>query len=312
MEREALRILDRLIWGTVAAVTAAILAAPLIGNFRIAWSTFMAPALACAILVMGGCFYSRWRIDPRLASGLLSTAQVIAFAAAGAPLSYLAASTNAPLCDHWLDAFDRALGFDWTALLAWMNAAPQLYAVLRPVYLSLTLQMATVVLCLAFSGRLLWLRVYTLAFVCVVLLSIAISVVLPAAGAWPHYGLTAADSRIVPAVSTSWPVFYGLRDGSFRLLVAVGSEGIITFPSVHAALAIIVIAALWPMPALRFAAIAINLLMLLATPIDGSHYFVDIAAGVALAVLSLVAARAIAERACAHGVLMTTAVAQNP
>jgi hypothetical protein len=150
--------------------------------------------------------------------------------------------------------------------------------VLRPIYLSLTLQMATVVLCLAFSGRLLWLRVYTLAFVCVVLLSIAISAMLPAAGAWPHYGLTGADSRIVPAVSTSWPVFYGLRDGSFRLLVAVGSEGIITFPSVHAALAIIVIAALWPMPALRFVAIAINLLMLLATPIDGSHYFVDIAA----------------------------------
>lgn len=312
MEREALRILDRLIWGTVAAVTAAVLAAALIGNFRIAWSTFMAPALACAILVMGGCFYSRWRSDPRLASGLLSTAQVIAFAAAGAPLSYLAASANAPLCDHWLDAFDRALGFDWTALLAWMNAAPEVYAVLRPIYLSLTLQMATVVLCLAFSGRLLWLRVYTLAFVCVVLLSIAISAVLPAAGAWPHYGLTASDSRIVPAVSTSWPVFYGLRDGSFRLLVAVGSEGIITFPSVHAALAIIVIAALWPIPALRFVVIAINLLMLLATPIDGSHYFVDIAAGVALAVASLVAARAIAERACAHGVLMTAALAQSP
>jgi hypothetical protein len=170
MEREALRILDRLIWGTVAAVTAAVLAAALMGNFRIAWSTFMAPALACAILVMGGCFYSRWRSDPRLASGLLSTAQVIAFAAAGAPLSYLAASANAPLCDHWLDAFDRALGFDWTALLAWMNAAPEVYAVLRPIYLSLTLQMATVVLCLTFSGRLLWLRVYTLAFVCVVLL----------------------------------------------------------------------------------------------------------------------------------------------
>jgi membrane-associated phospholipid phosphatase len=103
-----------------------------------------------------------------------------------------------------------------------------------------------------------------------------------------------------------------LRDGSFRLLVAVGSEGIITFPSVHAALAIIVIAALWPIPALRFVAIAINLLMLLATPIDGSHYFVDIAAGVALAVASLVAARAIAERACAHGVLMTAALAQSP
>ena len=207
MEREGLRILDRLIWGMVAAVAAAVLVAARMGDFRIAWSTFIAPALACAILAMGGYFYSRWRSDPRLASGLLCTARVIAFAAVGAPLSYIAASANAPLCDHWLDAFDRAVGFDWKALLAWMNAAPAVYAVLRPIYLSLTLQMTVVVLCLAFSGRLLWLRVYTLAFFGVVLVSIAISAVLPAAGVWPYYGLTAADSQIVPAVSTSWPVF---------------------------------------------------------------------------------------------------------
>jgi hypothetical protein len=311
MEHEALRSLDRLIWGSVAAVAAAVLAATLLSDFRLAWSTFAAPALACAILVTGGHFYSTWRPDPRLASGLLSTAQVIAFAAVGAPLSYIAASANAPLSDHWLDAMDRAAGLDWKALLAWMNAVPGLHTVLRPIYLSLTLQMTAVVLCLAFSGRLLWLRVYTLAFFCVVLVSIAVSAVLPAAGAWPYYGLSASDSQIVPAVSTSWPVFHGLRDGSVRALVAVGSEGIITFPSVHAALAIIVIAALWPLPALRFVAVAINVAMLLATPIDGSHYFVDVAAGAVLAVLSLIAARAIAERAAAHRFQVTTALLQT-
>ena len=51
----------------------------------------------------------------------------------------------------------------------------------------------------------------------------------------------------MPAVHTVWPVFFGLRDGSFRALVAIGSEGVITFPSLHAALAVILIAALWPM-----------------------------------------------------------------
>ena len=40
-----------------------------------------------------------------------------------------------------------------------------------------------------------WLRVYTLAFIFATLTSIAVSAVLPAAGAWPYYGLTAADSR---------------------------------------------------------------------------------------------------------------------
>src|SRR5207245_10817541 len=142
------------------------------------------------------------------------TAQVIAFAAVGAPLSYIAASANAPLWDHGLDVIDRALGLDWKALLGWMNASPIACALLRPVYLSLTLQMTTVALCLAFSGRLLWLRVYTLAFLYAVLICIAVSAVLPAAGAWSYYGLSASDSQIVPAVSTSWPVFHGLRDGT--------------------------------------------------------------------------------------------------
>jgi membrane-associated phospholipid phosphatase len=297
MDALALRRLDRLIWTMIALVAATVLLAPAVSDFRIAWHAFIAPAFACAILIAGAWFYRRRRTDPRLASALTSTAQVIALAAVGAPLSYIAASANFPLQDHALDVIDHALGLDWKAMLAWMNASSTVHAVLSVTYASLTLQMTTVVLCLAFSGRLLWLRVYTLAFVFAAVISIAISVVLPAAGVWPHYGLTAADSpHVIPVVSTSWPVFYGLRDGTFRLLVAVGSEGIITFPSLHAALAVIVAAALWPVPILRWVFLGLNVVMLIATPIDGSHYFIDVLAGVALAVPCLMAANAIATR----------------
>jgi hypothetical protein len=290
--------LDRLIWTIIAIVAAIVLSAPVVSNFYVDWTAFGAPLLACLTLVAAGWFYSCVRLDARLAAGLLSTAQVVAIAAVGAPLSYLAAAADLPLIDHALDAVDQAAGLDWRALLAWMNGRPALFAILRPIYLSLTLQMTTVVLCLAFTGRLLWLRVYTLAFLFAALVTIALSVVLPAAGVWPHYGLTGADPQsLVPAVSTSWPVFFGLRDGSLRSLVAIGSEGIITFPSLHAALAVILIAALWPVARLRWVILALNIVMLAATPIDGSHYFVDVWAGVVIAVLCLLAARAIAVRA---------------
>jgi hypothetical protein len=292
------RRLDHLIWTIVAIVAVAVLAAPFVSNFYIEVRTFEAPVGACLALTAGAWFYRRWRHDPKLAAALESTAQVIAFAAVGAPLSYLAASANLPLRDDAFDAVDRALGLDWMALLAWMNYQPMLYAVLRPIYLSLTLQMTLVVLCLAFSGRLLWLRIYMLTFIFAALATIALSVVLPAAGVWPHYGLTAAISpHIMPAVDTSWPVFDGLRDGSVRALVATGSEGIITFPSLHAALAVILIVALWPMPVLRWVVLGLNIVMLAATPIDGSHYFIDVFAGIAVAILSLAAARMIAARA---------------
>lgn len=296
-EAATLRRLDHLIWTVVAAVAAIVLAAPLATRFYIEWPTFAAPIGACLALAAGGWFYRRWRPDPRLASGLESTAQLVAFAAVGAPLSYLAAAANLPLIDQAFDAIDRAAGLDWMTLLGWMNAEPALYAVLRPIYLSLTLQMTIVTLCLAYSGRLIWLRVYLLAFILAALVTIALSAVLPAAGVWPHYGLTqAASPHVLPAVSTSWPVFYGLRDGSLRALVAVGSEGIISFPSLHAALAVIVIVALWPIPVLRWVILALNLVMLAATPIDGSQYFIDVFAGIVIAALCVLAARAIAAK----------------
>ena len=310
-ETVTLRQLDRLIWLIIAIVAGIVLASPAVSNFRIEWHAFTAPAIACTALLACAWFYRSWRIDLRLASGLTSTAQVIAFAAFGAPLSYLAASASFPLQDQAFDAVDRALGLDWKALLDWMNGWPTLHAALRPIYLSLTLQMTTVVLCLAFASRFVWLRVYTLAFMFAALVSIKLSIVLPAAGAWPYLELTSADSpHLVPAVSTSWPVFHGLRDGSVRTLAAVGSEGIITFPSLHAALAVIVVVALWPIPVLRWLALALNTVMLTATPIDGSHYFIDVIAGALIAAPCLLAARAIARAPYRTIVLPANAVAR--
>ena len=95
------------------------------------------------------------------------------------------------------------------------------------------------------------------------------------------------------------PIFHGLRDGSFRALTGLASEGIITFPSFHAALAVIFIVALWPMPVLRWFGVVVNVLMLAATPIDGGHYFIDMVAGIVIAVLCIMAARAMAIRAAA-------------
>src|SRR5712692_6668609 len=140
-EAAALRRLDRLIWTQVAIMAAIVLSAPAVSNFYIEWTAFMAPILACLALAAAGWFYSRLRPDARLASGLVSTAQVVAIAAVGAPLSYLAAAANLPLIDHALDAVDQAAGLDWRTLLAWTNDRPALFAILRPIYLSLTLQM---------------------------------------------------------------------------------------------------------------------------------------------------------------------------
>jgi hypothetical protein len=105
-EHAATHGLDQLIWMTVAAVAAIVLMAPAVSDFRLNWSSFALPTATCAALLGGSWFYRARRADPRLASALGCTAQIIAFGAVGAPLSYLSASFDLPLQDGAFDALD--------------------------------------------------------------------------------------------------------------------------------------------------------------------------------------------------------------
>jgi PAP2 superfamily len=263
---------------------------PVISDFKIAWCSFGLIFAATIVLIIGSWFYRAVRPDLRLSSALGCSAQIMAFSAVGAPLSYLAASAGFPLYDQAFDAADKALGFDWMTLLGWLNAHATLIVIFRAIYLSLTVQATLIVLSLAFAGQLAWLRIFVFAFICAAIVTIAMSCVLPAQGVWSYYDLGANHpSYAMPVSHASWPVFHGLRDGTYRQLVAEGAEGIITFPSLHAALAVILCVVAWPNRWLRWLIIPTNVVMLAATPIEGSPYIVDVIAGIAIAGLSVAA-----------------------
>jgi membrane-associated phospholipid phosphatase len=279
--------IDTLIWAIIAAVALVVGAAGTIGPFHIDLPSYLRVATACALIMAIAGFYSRFRPDPKLASALTCTAQLAAFAATGAPLSYIAASAGLPLWDNNLVAWDRNLGFDWMAWLAAMNAHPNLHLAFRFAYLSFTLQAIITILALAFANHLARLRSFILGFMLAALVTIAISALMPAQGVWGQLHLATNNyPNIDPATqSTHLAVFHGLRDGSFRTLMALGSEGIIAFPSLHAALGLLFMVAIWPVPYLRWIMIVLNFLMIAATPIDGGHYFSDVIAGLAITVL---------------------------
>jgi hypothetical protein len=295
-----LRNVDSIIWAVIAAVAVGALASTALSDFHLLWPSFWAPAAAVGLFVAGQRFYLGQRPDPRLAAALGSTAQIVAFSAVGAPLSYLAASLNFPLHDNWFEAADKALGLDWFGLLDWLKSHAFASFVLRQVYVSLMPQILVVVLALSLVGRFDALRVFVLAFVFAALATIAISALWPAQGVWLLHGLTDSDGVQLPVSASSWPVFLGLRDGSFRLLMATGAEGIITFPSLHTALALILAAAMWPLPVLRWLGLGLNALMIVSIPINGSHYFTDMLAGIVIAVLSLYAARRLTAHLAMH------------
>jgi hypothetical protein len=242
------------------------------------------PAAATALLAAAGWFYRSVRGEDRLGAILSSTAHMVGFAAVAAPLSYIAAAAGFPLRDATLEAWDRQLGVDWAQLLTLVSSRPGLQYVLSFAYSSFALQTLTTVLALGLAGQFARLSTFINAFIGTTLITIAISAVYPAAGPWLFLDIQPATAHgFLPTSSTSWPVFFGLRDGTLHTVFGLKSEGIITFPSLHAALGVLFPAALWRVGGVRWIALGLNGLLLLATPAYGSHYVVDVVAGMAIA-----------------------------
>lgn len=276
---------DAAIWIAIACIALIVGSFVLFGSFQIEWSGFTKVAAISAAAYAGGLFYSRVRRDRRASAALTGTAQLVLFTAVGAPLSYIAASANLPLWDDNFSAWDRALGFHWMDWLAAMNAHPLLHAIFFLAYLSIMVQAAATIFALAITGHQIRLRIFLLSFMAAALVTIAISAIMPAQGVWGHLSLSATNYPDITPVTRNihLPIFSGLRDGSFRILSVDRAEGIITFPSLHAALAMIFITALWPVRYLRWIALGLNALMIASTPVDGGHYFSDVVAGLAIA-----------------------------
>ncbi len=285
-DSDRLRRADRLIWAFVAAVAAMVVTACVGGTFHLAWASFAKIAIVSALLGLASVYYS-FRKEERVASALQCTAQFALFPAVAAPLSYVAASAALPLWDETFASWDRDLGLDWMGWLATMNNHPMLHEVFAEAYSSFLPQAAIVILALALTGHLLHLRLYILSFILTALVTIGISALLPAQGIWGYFELSPGNYPNITPVTQELhlKIFHGLRSGSFRELVAQGAEGIITFPSLHTAGGWLFIFAMWPVRYLRWVFLLLNVTMIVATPVDGGHYFSDVIAGTATAVL---------------------------
>lgn len=234
-------------------------------------------------------FYSTHRCDEKIVAALSAVLLLIAFTVGTAPLSYFVASLDLPLWDEAFHSWDQAIGLDWRAYLAWMNEHPFNAAVFKLAYQSLAPQMVIVCLGLGLTGRRLELRVFTLAVVMSAVLCVLVSGAMPAFGTYFHLGLKPHD---FPNFSPAAPYNHiehllGLRDGTFKVFALNATEGIVTFPSYHACLAIIFLTALWSVPFLRWPGVILNLTVIASTPIHGGHYFVDVGAGIVIAAMCL-------------------------
>jgi PAP2 superfamily protein len=151
---------------------------------------------------------------------------------------------------------------------------------------------------LGWTGRYWRLQVFTLAFAIALIVTTIISIFVPAIGTYDVLNVHPDPNVFTPGgyldQLRELPL---VRDGSLRELSYRSLAGLITFPSFHAASAVLYLWAFWPVRWLGPIAAAINVMMLLATPIVGGHYFADIFAGIAIAAASIAVAKHLGARA---------------
>lgn len=234
------------------------------------------------------------RRDVEVAFVLGSTAQIVLVTMLITPLTYVAAAANFPMRDADLYAIDRALGLDWRAYLDLVNGHPALAAALRSGYVMIRWPIFAIPIALAVVERFDRLQEFTFAFGLALIVTTIASAFVPAIGAFHYLGLDLADFPHIHPLGylDELRALPPVRDGSHRLLDLFGLTGLVTFPSFHAASALLYTWAFWPARWMRPVAILANGLMLASTPIDGGHYFIDIVAGIAVAVAAIAAAHA--------------------
>jgi hypothetical protein len=247
------------------------------------------PALSCAVLEGLATFYSTRRPEPRFAVSLSGLAQIIAFSACAALLSYAVAATGGPLWDGTFEAADLSLGLDWLAYLHGFNDHPRLSLLLSLAYRSLMPQMIVLVIVLGFGGHLRAVPQVALAFMIAALTTVLVSGLTPAVAMFVHLGLRPEDfPGLNPAAAyVHFADLTGLRDGTLRVISLDRVEGIITFPSFHAALGVLFVRYFWMSKLTRWPGLVLNAMLIAATPIDGGHYFVDVGAGAVIAVAAI-------------------------
>jgi membrane-associated phospholipid phosphatase len=259
---------------------------------RVDFSGIQVPGYFCLILFVGSA-YSWKREIFRLAPALEVLA--IGFFVTGPILlsTYLAASLDMPLVDAALIRADAALGFDWHEFIRFVDASPFLAETLALAYTSFAHQLLLLPVILSISGRYTRSYEFILAYAVICYVSSVISIWTPALGTYPSYGVSQDQLSNIDALYGFYFLtdFLAIRSSETFLWSMENASGIITFPSVHAAGALLCAWAAWDVKPLRYPLAAWNVLMATSAVSHANHYLVDVPAGFAIAAASIFAVR---------------------
>ncbi|MGB5483447.1 phosphatase PAP2 family protein [Parasphingorhabdus sp.] len=210
----------------------------------------------------------------------------------GATATYPAAAATTGFVDPALARIDAFLGFvwmDWYLLVVnnpWLQSAGSFaYA---NIYVSPLLLLGGLAINGERARAQMFLFSFWLAAVITMMLFLAFPAVGPLAYVWqgpvPYMPTSALyQAELIPL----------LRNDLFYMVDLGALQGLVCAPSFHTAAAVIYIAMAWQCRYLRWPLLAINAAMLLSTPVEGTHYLIDMIGGAIVGLFALCTAGAI-------------------
>ncbi len=211
----------------------------------------------------------------------------MAISLVGAIASYPVAALSRGFSDARLQAADAALHFHWLDWYRFLVAHPALQPLSRGAYAMIYVSPGLLLGWLAWTGQ----RRMAHDFLAAVWLSATLTLVafyfMPAVG--PFAYLWHGPIPYLP-VSDLWQpeLIPQLRAHAFHSVDPGHLVGLVSAPSFHAAAGVLLIAfSARQERRIACGLIAIDLAMLLVTPVEGTHYLIDLILGGLVAVLSL-------------------------
>jgi membrane-associated phospholipid phosphatase len=284
--------LNRRLWACIAVVALidAVWMAVIGMRVNTQLLSFVLPVLSVCLAVSG--FYRFVRRDDGIFLFAQAGCQIIAGTLALAVFSYVGARLAFPLYDGTYVAIDARVGFHWRDWVLALDRNPSLAQVLWWIYRSCEAQLLLLLPLLFLRGHSGHVQRFLVAFLYSAGVVTVLATLFPAAGGYDFFGL-------VPSGLSNIDVAFGqqhlhdlmaLRAHEMTQL-PLEMKGLVTFPSFHATLAVLLIYLGWPIALLRMPLVLVNTLMVVSTIACGGHYLVDVAGGLAIAWHSLWLAR---------------------
>ncbi len=282
--------------GLVAVSAGAIDIALIIYNrSQVDWAGYFTILALIGGLLSLGFFYRLSQRSERIASATICAGMFIFYSLCMSMFNYQLLPLWREPIDLQLNAIDQMFGYHWPSVIEWASQHPTFNSIVRYAYLSTIPQFAAMVVLLGMSGRIKELHILIASVTITATFTICFWGIFPAFGTTTMYELPRAMEALVgPVAGTAYgrELLQMAADGP-GLISPKDIKGLVAFPSYHIVLAVTAVYASrtlkWAFPFY----LALNVLIVPGIFMHGGHHFVDLPAGIFVAVVGILIARKI-------------------